>query len=80
MNGKTTCGYSSKLNKYNALFLITILDKHRYKFCYGRSWSGKRLKNTKLSLPAKLNNKKQYEPDWEYMKNYIKNTIYGKYL
>lgn len=80
MNGKTSCGYSTKLNKYNAIFLITILDQHRYKFCYGRSWSGKRLKNTRLLLPAKINEKNKYEPDWEYMENYIKSTIYGRYL
>ena len=77
MKGKTTCGYSSKLNKYNALFLVTILDKHRYKYCYGRSWTSFRLNNTKIQLPAKLNNKNKYEPDWEYMENYIKSLPYG---
>lgn len=77
MKGKTTCGYSSKLNKYNALFLVTILDKHRYKYCYGRSWTSSRLNNTKIQLPAKLNNKNKYEPDWEYMENYIKSLPYG---
>lgn len=62
---------SKKLNKYNALFLKTILDKERYKYSYGRAFKMESLKNTNILLPAILVNK-YYEPDWEYMENFIK--------
>lgn len=67
MSGKTSCGYSNNLNKYNALFIVTILDKGRYKYCFGRSWTGERFKQTTLSLPSKNG-----KPDWEYMTDFIK--------
>lgn len=66
MSGKTSCGYSEHLNKDNALFIITILDKARYKYCFGRSWTGDRFENTKILLPS-IDGK----PDWDYMTDYI---------
>ncbi len=72
MKGKTSCGYNKKLNKYNAMFLITILDCERPKYSFGRSWSGDRLLHTKIKLPT-LNN----VPDWKFMENYIKSLPYS---
>jgi putative type II site-specific deoxyribonuclease len=60
------------LNKHNALFLKTIIEKERYKYSYGRAFKIDLIKNTIIKLPAKLNNKNKYEPNWEYMENYIK--------
>lgn len=74
MYGKTACGYSSKINKYSGLFLVTVLDLERPKFSFGRSWTGNRLKNTKIRLPAKDDG----EPDWAFMENYIQSLQYGK--
>lgn len=68
MKGKTKCGYSSHLNKYNALFIVTVLDKGRYKYSFGRSWTGKRFESTEILLPATIDNK----PDWEAMEEYVK--------
>jgi len=76
MSGKTSCGYNDKLNKYNSLFLVTILDQERPKFSFGRSWTGNRLTSTKIKLPAT----KQGDPDWMFMENYIKSLPYSSSL
>lgn len=74
MSGKTSVGYSKKLNKYNALFIVTMLDKARYKYCFGRSWTGERFESTKVLLPVDKNG----NPDWEYMEQFIKQLNHGK--
>ena len=76
MNGKTTCGYNNKLNKYNALFLVTILDLERPKYSYGRSWTGERLEKTKIKLPVDFKG----NPDWQFMEGYIKSLPYSANL
>lgn len=53
MSGKTSCGYNDKINKYSGLFLVAVLDLERPKFSFGRSWTGDRLKETVIRLPAK---------------------------
>lgn len=69
-------GYNDSLNKYNGLFLVSLLDLERPKFSFGRK-RRKTLANTEIKLPAKLNFKNEYEPDWQYMENYIKLLPYG---
>ena len=73
--GSTTLsmGRNEKLNKFNAIFLITLLDKERFKYSFGRKWNGEKLKNTKIKLPAD----KDDMPDWEFMENYIKSLPYS---
>ncbi len=73
MSGKTSCGYNDNLNKYNGLFLVTILDQERPKFSFGRSWTGDRLRFTKIKLPIDKNGK----PDWQFMEEYIKSLPYS---
>ena len=73
MSGKTICGYNEHLNIYVGLFIVTILDRERPKYSYGRSWTGERLRNTTIRLPAT----KAGEPDWQYMEDYIKSLPYG---
>lgn len=53
MSGKTSCGYNMNLNKYNGVFLVSILDLERPKYSFGRSWTGDRLATTTIKLPAK---------------------------
>jgi len=76
--GSTTLsmGRNSHLNKYNALFVITLLDKERFKYSFGRKWNGEKLKNTKIKLPT--NN--EGVPDWPFMENYIKSLPYSASL
>ncbi len=73
--GSTTLsmGRNDNLNKYNAIFIITLLDKERFKYSFGRKWNGEKLKNTKIKLPANKNG----NPDWQFMEDYIKSLPYS---
>lgn len=67
--------YSKELNKYNALFLVSVLDKERQKYSFGRKYKT-RIEKTKIKLPFKtINNEKV--PDWLYMEKYIKELPYS---
>lgn len=77
MQGKTSCGYSEHLNPYVGMFLMTILDKERYRYSFGRSWTGDRLLGTKIKLPAVKTANGEYEPDWQWMEDYIKGLPYS---
>lgn len=62
-----------KLNKYNALFLCTLLNFEIInKFNYGRGLTKERLSELSIKLPAKNG-----EPDFEFMENYIKSLPYS---
>ncbi|MBD5099857.1 MAG: hypothetical protein HDT29_00915 [Clostridiales bacterium] len=66
-----TVGYNKNLNKYNALFIVSVLDKERYKYSYGRKY-GPHLANSIIKLPTKDNN-----PDWNFMEDYIKSLQFA---
>lgn len=72
--GSTTLavGRNEKLNKYNALFLVTILDLEKPKYSYGRKYR-KHLQEVVIKLPAT----KEGKPDYQYMEDYIKSLPYG---
>jgi len=61
-----------KLNKYIAMFLVTILNLEQYRYNYGRKCSQDRMKKICIKLPNKNGN-----PDFEYMENYIKSLSYS---
>ena len=65
---------NKNLNTYNGLFVVTIITKNKYKYAYGRKAFKNKFENEIIKLPAKLNKKNKYEPDWEYMENYIKKS------
>ncbi len=71
-------GYNDQhLNKYTGLFLATVLSQERPKYSFGRKWKT-HIEETVIKLPAILNSKtNKYEPDWEFMENYIKSLTYG---
>lgn len=60
------------LNKYNALFIVTILNMNCFRYSYGRARTLECIKNEIIFMPVKNN-----QPDWEYMENYIKSLPYG---
>lgn len=62
---------SKHFNKLNALYLITLLRKETYRYCYGRAFVIEKIKHTELFLPCKKVNK-EIIPDWDYMENYIR--------
>ena len=71
-SGDVALGYNEKLNKYNALFIVTMLDRERFKYSFGRKW-GKHLMDTEILLPSSDGE----NPDWDYMEQYIKSLPFG---
>lgn len=64
------------LNKYTALFIITILNREQYKYSYGRAFLKDRIKETVIKLPMDCAG----NPDWKFMEKYIKSLPYGDRL
>ncbi|WP_025029022.1 restriction endonuclease subunit S [Caldalkalibacillus mannanilyticus] len=59
-----------------AMFICTIIRKEKYRFNYGRKWHVERMKSSKLKLPVSSIN----EPDWEFIRNYIKSLPYSNQI
>lgn len=57
-----------RLNKYNAMFICTILNQEFQKYSYGRARIIELIKSEKIKLPVN----REGQIDWEYMENYIK--------
>ncbi len=70
-----------KMNKYTALFIVTLLKCEHYKYPYGRNLYQEEIKNTTIKLPAKETRSEtggiSYKPDLEFMEQYIKNLPYS---
>lgn len=64
---------NNNLNKYNALFICTILNMETYRYSYGRARILEKIKDEVVRIPAD----KKGNPDWEYMENYIKFLPYS---
>lgn len=62
-----------EMNKYNALFIVTVIKANRYRFSYGRKWTLEKMKDTMLKLPQAEDG----TPDFVYMEEYIKALPYG---
>ena len=62
-----------EMNKYNALFIVTVIKANRYRFSYGRKWTLEKMKDTILKLPQS----EEGTPDFVYMEDYIKALPYG---
>ena len=69
---------SSLLNKYVGLFITSLLNKERFRYNYGRAFNKGILSDTKLKLPATKNAQGEYEPDWQWMEDYIKGLPYSR--
>ena len=61
----------TNLNKYNALFLCTLIEKEKYRYAYGRKFGTKRMKEQLIKLPIERNG----NPDWEWIEKFVKETI-----
>lgn len=68
--------YFEKFNKYIFLYFCTLLDLERYRYGYWRVLSKDRLWETILYIPIDDN----WEPDWNFMENYIKSLSYSSSL
>lgn len=60
------------MNKYVAMFLVTIMNLERYRYNYGRKCSQTRMKTISIQLPSK-----NEKPDFTFMENYIKSLPYS---
>ncbi len=63
---------NSNLNKYNALFIVTILRTLYKKYSYGYKITKDKINETILKLPSIHG-----VPDWQFMENYIKSLPYA---
>ena len=72
--GSTTLsvGYNEKLNKYNAMFFVTVSDLERFKYSFGR-----KRKYTLSDSTVKLPATSEGYPDWQFMEDYIKSLPYS---
>lgn len=61
-----------KMNKYIALFLVTVLNQEQYRYNYGRKCSQIRIRKIKIKLPFKNG-----KPDFRVMEDYIKSLPYS---
>jgi hypothetical protein len=74
LTGNNMCTLRNvKLNKFNALFVCTLLNHAKYKYCYGRARTAERIKEEIISLPVTSDG----SPNWAYMEQYIKSLPYS---
>lgn len=67
-----------KLTSYIAMFICALIKQEQYKFSYGRAVYSTVCEDIEIKLPAILNPQtNKYEPDWQFMENYIKSLPYG---
>ena len=71
---------SKFLNKYVGMFIISLLNRERFRYNYGRAFNKGIIENTKLKLPATQNTNGEYDPDWQWMEDYIKSLPYSRCL
>lgn len=61
------------MNKYNALYIVTVIKLNRYMFSYGRKWTLEKMKESVIKLPITKNGL----PDFGYMEQYMKSLLYS---
>ena len=75
--GSTTliAGYNEHINPYTASFLISVLDKERFRYSFGRKYKKEVISNSYIQLPAIKNTNDEYEPDWRFIEDFVKDQI-----
>ena len=69
---------SHKLNPYIGLFIASVINfNENYRWCYGRQCRVGDTKEIRIKLPAIKNDQGEYEPDWQWMEDYIKGLPYS---
>lgn len=65
------------ISTFALLFISTVLNKESIKYSYGRTVTNA-YKESIIKLPAILNPQtNKYEPDWQFMEDYMKSLPYG---
>jgi hypothetical protein len=62
-----------EMNKYIALFIVSLIKMEKYRFNYGRKWHVERMNESIIKLPTKVDD----TPDFNFMENYIKSLPYS---
>ena len=65
-----------KLNKFNGLFIATIINLNQYKYSFGRKAFKNKFSKDSILLPVDSKG----DPDWQFMEDYIKSLQYSKAL
>ena len=65
-----------KLNKFNGLFVCSVLNSTVCKYSYSNARTLKKIKDEIHKLPVD----KKGEPDWEFMEDYVKSLPYSSNL
>lgn len=70
------------LNKFLALFIITVIFNEKYRFTYGRKWVKDKMEVAEIWLPSIRFNNPNIKPipNWDFMENYIKRTPFSSNL
>ncbi|MDR1494358.1 MAG: N-6 DNA methylase [Planctomycetaceae bacterium] len=63
----------SKLNKYNGLFIATVINQNKYRYRFGRKAFLNKFENETVKIPVDESGK----PDWQFMEKYIKTLQYS---
>ncbi|MDD5942597.1 restriction endonuclease subunit S [Fibrobacter sp.] len=72
--------WNKELNIYIAMFLCSLIEKERFRWDYGRKWRPKRMPDSLIKLPVRKITPNEYEPDWQFMEDYIKSLPYSSSL
>ena len=59
------------LTPYIAMFLCVLIEKEKYRYTYGRKFGTNRMKASLIKLPVTP----EGLPDWQYMEDFVKDTI-----
>jgi hypothetical protein len=62
-----------KIDPYIGLFVKTVLQLEKYRYNYSRKMGTDRLNEFRIKLPKTTDK----QPDWDYMRNYIKTLPYS---
>lgn len=62
-----------KMNKYIALFFVTLINKENFRYNYGIKYNQGRIRETIIKIPVDRNN----NPDFVYMEKFIRELPYG---
>ena len=62
-----------KMNKYIALFFVTLINKENFRYNYGIKYNQGRIRETIIKIPVDRNN----NPDFVYMEKFIRELPYS---
>lgn len=64
-------------NQFIALFLASVIETDRYRYAYGRQYRQKDFFKHQIKLPAQKGKNGKFNPDWQFMEDYIKSLPNG---